>query len=482
MTVRTGIGSACCCVQNCTTCYPLTICDGSENCPDSVYVSCAAAEWLDKQGAGYTFSYNPQCCLTWGGATGDAECDDVSIIIYSDIEGRLGKSIQSFDQADCSDCEEDPNFQGACCYQNRQGDWLCATVTQSACLSFYNNGIYQGDGTCCLNPLGQCNADNPNSVDCEGEPEPPECDKFAGLCMIAKNELVTRCGDPAGTAPDCADEYLFRLNFPPVTLYSGEGGGFNPCGSTQCINAGANGWVCCQDNLDSFTQNCEISKSPTSTLERWSGESEDKTLGDVWKVGTSACFTHDCPSNCTRCNQAVCTGHFPYVCPCCSGSRYVNFYFEAEIEETSITGIFTEPLEDNQCIVTETEGCSVWTVKIKIKIRTNSCLTVSDQCGECPQCWGQGGMDDCTTHLPEMTWIVRVDKCACPDEVSSNDAHYIEVEEMNHTCPYGSPCYGDEYCFNACPCKQYILMGRGGLTAHYVDWEEVKEGITWRIE
>tara|TARA_R110000824_G_scaffold168136_5_gene345170 strand:+ start:2730 stop:4073 length:1344 start_codon:yes stop_codon:yes gene_type:complete len=446
-------------------------------------VSCSAADWLDNddgQGEGYTICYNPQCCLTWNGRTGDLECDpqpEDSVIIYSKTEGQQGKPIQSFDQCSCDDCDEDEHFEGACCYDSRSGQ-QCVKTTQYKCLNslIYINPVYWGDGTCCE---GAADCDPAFEIECDEEPEPPVCVDYAGLCFEVDGKGGTRCGVPPLSAPNCATTYSFRLSFPNIPVASGQGGGFFPCGAQQCLDADNNGWVCCVDSLTGFIHDCEITKDPA--LERWSGQSTVKAFTNAeWLVGTSACFTHQCPDNCVRCNQANCEGNFPYICPCCSATQYLNFWFEVEIEETS-TYPPSDPLGDDQCAVTATSGCSVWTVKLKIYIRNNSCVDESTQCGNCPQCWGDGGMEDCETQMPEMTWKVRVDSCGCPDDPKSNDAHFIEVEEMNIVCKYGDPCYGQEYCMNACPCKQWIPIGRGGLTMHYVDWIDVKEGLRWEI-
>ena len=105
---RSGLGLSCC-HDCCPQCYPLSVCEDSDGCPESgVYVSCKAADWLDEQGAGYTIIYNPQCCLTWNGKTGDEECEDVledgEVVIYSEGDDQPSKPIQGYKTGDCEDC------------------------------------------------------------------------------------------------------------------------------------------------------------------------------------------------------------------------------------------------------------------------------------------------------------------------------------------------------------------------------------------
>ena len=493
---RSGLGLSCC-HDCCPQCYPLSVCEDSDGCPESgVYVSCKAADWLDEQGAGYTIIYNPQCCLTWNGKTGDEECEDVledgAVVIYSEGDDQPSKPIQGYKTGDCEDCVDDPDIVGACCYEYR-GSMLCAQVTEAECTGAVYNGTYHGDGTCCAGASGCL---PPWEIECDDPPPEVDCTKYAGQCQTkGGGEVVVRCSDPVGSATDCLTTYSFNLTLGTIPLSTGTvlNQSWAWCDEGGCDGGDA---TCCDNSMTSNTLSAPIFKE-APLLELWStqGTSQTTALDGAWHCGTANCVPSDCPEeDCGQCFGAggqadMCseiTGCFG--CPCCSATKFMNWYYYVEIEETSEPP--SVPLGDNECYVSDVDSCSVWTVKLDLSFGTNSCISAGIGCGwsNCPNCDTNPTLI-CYTHVERMIWKVRVPKCACPDEVNSNNAHVIAIERTgvaNGMLGYwndGSPTsnYERTSCVGACDCAAWIPWIDGGLVTFWADWLQLKKQIRWDI-
>ena len=405
----------CCCVENSGYCFEIFPCDTSTKCPENVYLSEAALDWVLKQtdSPPYVILFNEYCCLQVTSSTSDISnrynISDVTNVIYSETENQGGTPIQLYPRADgCEDCAQPT---GACCVPTRGGGFLCVEDrTFDECMATGSGAKWIGAGT-----------------DCTPNPCPTEdgCQNFKGVCRDESNQ-VSICGDPE-TVSGCASTYSMTVSFPEAVLKSQSG--------FQC---GCIGCECdCCDNDGYCTTNGTLgarSHTTTLTFDSVSGKwkSSEKVFGGYLNQIVPFANVNNCES-CTTCCQCE---PFNFGCPVCSAVKLLSWFYEVEV--TQIMNQTNFPCGGGGVIPFDCctpAPCAVWRVAITEYIKRTDCIDGIDvdTCLPCDE--PDPNLQTCESDSSTSTscsfvgggthnWYIRQNGCGCPAGLTQSDAHW----------------------------------------------------------
>ena len=396
----------CCCVENSGYCYKVEPCEDSTKCPDDVYLSEAALDWVLKQpnSPPYIILFNEYCCLEVTYATDDIShryniADVSGVIIYSITENQAGTPIQVYARAD--DCEVCEQETGACCVVSGRGTSCFANKTFDECMAYGADSKWIGAGTTCV-PINPC-------------PTEDGCQNYKGVCRDESGQ-VSICGDPQ-TVSGCASTYSITVSFPDAVLKS------------------TSGYI---DNGYCTTNGTLSGRSHTTTLTfdavsgKW--KSNEKVFGGYLNQIVPYASCNSCPNEnpCSDCECVPCN----FGCPVCEAWKLLSWYYTVEVSQ--IVNQTNFPCAGHGVIPYDCctpEPCAVWRVAITEHIKRTTCID-GTKCGSCTTCTSpsessQVCENDSSTNTYCGTvgggthnWYIRQDDCGCPYGLNQSNAHW----------------------------------------------------------
>jgi len=443
----------CCCVENSGYCFKVESCEGSTKCPDNVYLSEAALDWVLKQpdSPPYVILFNEYCCLEVTSSTDDISnryniADVSGVIIYSDTENQGGTPIQLYPRAD--DCEVCEQETGACCVSGRGGFSCIPNKTFDECMAYGASSKWIGGGTDC--------SPNPCSTD-DG------CQDSKGVCRDESGE-VSICGDPE-TVSGCASTYSMEVSFPDAVLKSQSG---FQCG---CIGCDCD---CCDNDGFCTTNGTLGGRSHTTTLTfdvvsgKW--KSSEKVFGGYLNQVVPYATCNNCP-DCSDCDCSPCN----FGCPECNAIKLLSWYYTVEVSQIMNQTNF--PCGGGGVIPFDCctpAPCAVWRVAITEYIKRTDCID-GINCGSCSECEDPDATSQtCESDSSTLTscvfvgggthnWYIRQDGCGCPAGLTQSNAHWnpfdpatVPPTDANPTSGVGGFRYY-EHC-TKCGCDNWMKI------------------------